>query len=501
MSDVKEELQKGAFVNFLGILGRVSGPGLLIVANQLYGTATFGIYMTANIIVELTLAFLVSGFKAGNIIFVSRHADDPAEHKRMYQALSTAFVLCVGIGVLLIALMHLLAPFIFPLVYEPEYADSLIPLLKWMVIMLPFMAFEQLTVSSTQGLKTMKFDAIVNGGFKPFFLLLFAVVFYYLDSTVMGLAYGYVVAQFLVFLYSLYIYTLRFSWKELRLAIRHFKPDIELIRFAIPQNLNTTLNRFTTGVDILMLPALGASSLLVGYYATGSLIVREIRHVKLAFSGAFNPHIVRYYKEGDIKGLSTSFSLTANWIASITIPIILIIAILRNDLMEWISNAPVEETLFMLFLLPVPYLYNSFALAEDIITMTGHSLYTLLNSFLVTIFNVGLNLWLIPEFGLTGAAMASAMATFIIVILENIEVRYLTGAKLKFKTVYKPHLAGYIITGIFVYTQFYHSLLMDSVGERLLLGLYLTIGFALIYILLDFPLVKKRFKEWGEKRN
>lgn len=498
MSNFREELQKGAFVNFMGILGKMAGPGLLIMINQLYGTAIYGIYITGNLVIELTLAFLTSGFKAGSLIFVSKYVDNEDEHHKMYLSLANAFTWGLILGLLVIVVIFFFSDMIFNAIYGASYAQSLVPLLYVMVFAIPMMAFEQVVISGSQGLKIMKYEAIINGGMRPVLFLILATVFYYVDSSAVGIGYGYLLAQFIVFGYAVYVFNKLFSWSGLWNAFKKFEINGELIKFAIPQNLNITLNKFITGIDILMLPALGASELMVGIYGAGSMIVREVRHIKLAFSGAFSPHIIRFYKDKDFKGLSEGFSLTANWIASLAIPVLLLLAVLNQDILNWISSVPVSEATFMLFLLPVPYIYCSFSLAGNIVTMTGHSMIALVNSLLIATINVGLNFLLIPEFGLSGAAIASSVATLSITFLENIEARYLANATLNFKTVYKPHLAGFL-SAMMLFLVFWFDIYGSNLTERAIFAVVIILTFATTYILLDYKLVRKRIRRYLDK--
>jgi O-antigen/teichoic acid export membrane protein len=421
MSTFKEELKKGALVNFLGILGKIAGPTLLIAVNQLYGTAIFGIYITSNMIIEILISFLTNGFKDGALIYVSKYVDNPDDHTKLYQSLSNAFAWSISLGFLFLIFILSFAKDFFPLFYEKTYIDLLQPALIIMVLALPIMAFERIVIAGTQGLKIMKYEAIVNGGIRPSLLLITSVAFYWFDTSAKGIAYGYVVTQFVVFLYSLIIYSKEFKWDLLFSSFKNFSINKELLQFSIPQSLNSTLNRFITGIDILMLPAFGASALQVGLYGTGASIIREVRQIKLAFSAPFNPHVVKFHRDNDIEGLSNAYSLTSNWITSITIPVLLLLIIFNNEILNLISSVPVENSLFMLFLLPVPYFYSSFSLAGNIVVMTGHSSYVLMNSILIALLNTVFNILLIPQYGIVGAAAASSISVALISMLELFE--------------------------------------------------------------------------------
>lgn len=450
MSTFKEELKKGVFVNSLGILGKISGPSLLVVVNQLYGTDIFGIYLTANMLIEIIISLLTNGFKDGTLIYVSKHSDSADEKPLLYRALSNAIVWSLGLGfVFWFGFLFFSKPLLLYF-YEDTYAEQLIPVLSLMSFALPLMAFDRLVVAATQGLKIMKFEALINGGLRPFLLLCGASAFYWVNQTAVGIGYGYLLTQLIIGIYALFVYRNYFSFKELWGAIKQFQLHTELVQFSVPQSLNTTLNRFITGMDVLMLPALGATPLQVGIYGTGTSIIREIRQIKLAFSAPFNPHVVKYIRDNDFKGLSDAYTLTTRYITLVTIPVIAIIAASAHFLINLISSVPVDNALFMLYLLPVPYLYNNFSLAGNIVVMSGKSFLVLVNSSLVALLNFVLNLALIPEYGLIGAATASSIAVGIVTFLEVVEARRFVGAKLQFRKIFWLHILGILLISTLV---------------------------------------------------
>ena len=231
-----------------------------------------------------------------------------------------------------------------------------------------------------------------------------------------------------------------------------------------------TLNRFITGIDVLMLPAFGFSATIVGFYGAGTMLVREIRSVKMVFSTAFSPHIVRLYKLKSYKQLSYHFSKTSAWIASITIPVLFIVAIFKDPLMAFIHPEYAGNTQFIYYLLPIPYFFCSFSLAGNIVAMTGHSKLNLLNSIIVAATNTLLNFILIPKFGIIGAALASAIAMFILNSCELIEARLVASAKLYLKHITRPHLSGFIASILLSIVLSMNIDLIDSLIGKVLLA-------------------------------
>jgi O-antigen/teichoic acid export membrane protein len=480
--EVRDELQRGALVNALGVAGKIAGPSFLIVVTRLYGPDAFGVYITASAVVEMGIAFLTAGFKDAAVMFVSRHAED--ERRSLYDSLANALGWSLFFATVLIALALTVGPAVLPQLYD--YSDRLLLMVRWMALALPLMAFSRIVLAATQGLKIMKYEALVNGGLRPVLLLTLSSAFYLLASDVRGLTAGYVSTQVVAAVITAYVYQRELEWKPLFASMRSFRTNYEMMRFAIPQNINLTIERFLTNIDVLMLGYFGLNAQLVGFYGAGARIVRELRNVKLIFSSAFAPQIARFHHRGEIKTLGYTLATTLRWITTIAVPVLLAVAVLRSDLLVIVSPEYVgREALFMLFLLPIPYLQCSLGLTGNTVVMTGNSHLNLANNVVTGTINFLLNLWLIPAFGLIGAATASALATGVKSILEVSEMRYVVGVPFLVRELYEPHLAGWATAGVLLgVSVFYATPLAGSLGYRLgLLGGTLLLYGALLTLL------------------
>jgi O-antigen/teichoic acid export membrane protein len=281
---------------------------------------------------------------------------------------------------------------------------------------------------------------------------------------------AYVTTQALVGGMALWIYGRELAWQPLARAFREFEIDREMLAFALPQNLNMTLERFITNIDIIMLGLFGVSASTTGFYGAGAMIVRELQSIKQVFSNAFAPHIVRLHRQQQTHQLSESFSRTSRWIISLAIPALLAVAVLRSDLLRLVHpDFAGEPALFMLLLLPIPYLQCGFGLAGNIVVMTGHSRLNLLNSSTTGAANIALNVWLIPLLGPVGAAAASALSSLLKAVMEVVEARYVARARLLWSEIYKPHAAGLVAVLALGAALQYVPAVQASLGHRLLL--------------------------------
>lgn len=439
--EVEKEVQHGAFVNALGLIGKMAGPSFLILVIRLYGPDTYGVYATAYALVEMALAFLSSGFKSAALMYVSRYADQEDGRASLYQSLANALVWSLGAAALVIGGTFTLGVWLIPELYE--YGDRLLFMIQWMVLALPFMAFERVVIAATQGLKIMKYESFINGGARPVLLLIIAAATWTVFPTVGGLTFTYVLTQALIALIAVYVYHRELEWTALFRSVWHFELQRDMLSFALPQNLNQALERFLTNVDVVMLGMFGVSARLTGFYSAGALVVRELRHIKLVFSSAYAPHIPRLYQAEDRLELGRTLATTSRWIGTLVIPALLGLAVLRTDILQLIEPGfSGREALFMLWLLPIPYLQGSFGLAGNAVVMTGNSQLNLLNSVVTGTTNVLLNVWLIPLFGPVGAAAASSLSNFVKALMEVGEMRFLLKIPIVTRLFYPPHAAG-----------------------------------------------------------
>lgn len=472
-------LKRDTVINLLGMLGQLSGPALLILIGRVYGAPRLGVFLASLAFLDVSISFLTSGFRDAALMFVARHSDlsDEDDDRLLYRSLANAIAWSAGGSILIIGVVYGIAPH-FESSFD-SFSSETLPMLKLMVLSIPLFAFARIVLAATQGLMIMKYEAIDATG-RSISLFLLALVFWPLTESGTGLALAYLGSQVLSFIFVLYVYWRQFSVKKLWQAMTSFQFDGELLGFAIPQNLNMALNHFITNVDLLMLAYMGASSSLVGFYGAAARIVRELRRIRMVFSGALSPRIVLLFKAGKTSELSQLVSRTSGWIAAIAIPAILVTMAIHPFVLQIFTKDFNGDTGFVMALLILPYLDCSFGLAGNVITMTGHSKISLINSLTIGIINVGLNLVLIPKYGLLGAALASAIASGIMAVLLLSEMRFFLGIPLRLRFIYKQHVSGILAVGLGILYQSQYGTEVNSIFEQfkfcgILVGLFLVI--------------------------
>lgn len=434
----EKQLVKGAIVNLFGVVPKLAYPLILFVIPWLFGTDVMGLYFLVVFLVDILNYLVYSGYCDATSIFASRQVDigNTSHQKALYRIFANAFAIPTSVGLLLV-LIGLVAidPFITAVYPGKNELVGALQILMWTI---PLLSLSSMCIASTRALMIMKYDVAINSTLYPLLLLFFIICAGQLNMGLTGLMIARLITQAIVLLLSLWAFGQHFSLRRTFREILRLKIDYDMLRFALPQNLNMTLNRYISRIDVLMLGAFGFSNHVVAFYSAGVLITSNVREIKQIFTSILGPIIVRHHSTGSSASMSEDLSMVVRWVITIAIPIITTILILRNDLLLLLDNDFAGNALFMAILLIAPLFDCAVGMAGNCIVWTGHSSWNLFNSILVSIINTLLNILLIPLYGLNGAAIATVTAIAIVSVAQLIELYYLERTSIYFGAVYKP---------------------------------------------------------------
>ena len=450
-NDMKEKLAKGAGVNTLGIFAKALNPLFFILITRIYGPEVFGVYLLGYTILEMSVYFTLAGYQDGVLLFVSRHIHDRKEQRITYSIMANALAVVLILTAVLLVLGYTAGPWFLDWKFaRPGLTEAVMIMLP----SLPFIAVPLLIIASTKSLMIMKYDAFIIGFLKPFVLLSLSLIISIFEKSITGLAISYLITNIVLTAVTLGVYSRHFSIKKLIFSFRKFSFKKELTSFSLPQNLNLTLNYFTSGISLLMLGMFNVSSTMIAFYGTAAEIIRNIRQVRLAFSTAFTPLIARLYKEKKIGELENNFATVSRWVVTAAIPIVLLLLSVKGYMLLLFHPSYTHNSDFMFILALAAFLNCAFGLAGNMVVMTGHSKWNLFNSAMAGSLSLFFNWLLISRFGLWGAAFATTCAGVSLSMLELTESYFLLGIKLSVRKIMKPYLAGLPAIAVFTFIHF-----------------------------------------------
>ncbi len=441
---ITRKIARGAAVNFLGMLSKIiGGPVLFLLLTRLYGKVAIGLFFIAYNLIEILGGLAISGFIDAAIMFASRHI-----HENHDLDTFRSYMRRIIVATLLISLALALGLFFFaPVLNRFYYSDhpELARILQVMAFILPLEAVSRLSVAIPKAHLIMGLEVITIGVVFPVATASLAILLWYLGFSAFGVGLSFMIGWSLTAIASLFVLSRVVDVRPLLSGRFRRAPTPGLFAFAVAQNLNMALNRFISSMDVLMLAGFGVQPDRIAFYSLGAQIVRNVRQVKLIFSGSYGPVIARHYHEGRILELNSTFARVCGWSLSLGIPALFAVAWFRQDLLQLFDSTFTTRPDFMLILLVNPFFSVATGLTGNAIVMAGFSNWNLLNSLTVGILNFILILILIPRWGLYGAAIATAVAGTVVSIMQILEARLLVGLKLPVQVLSRWMVAGTIV--------------------------------------------------------
>lgn len=440
---VDSRVTRGALTNFIGIVAKSLHPAFLILATRLFGPAAVGLYVLATTVIEIASGLVSAGWRDAVLLVGGRHADrdDETNVAQLYtglgQAVQGVILGSLGFGLLVIGGGAPLLQWLYP-------THDVLPLVLVLAPAVPCLALAEIGVAATKALVIMRYDALILGFLKPLMLVITALVAWPLRNDAMGLAIAMLVATAVLPIAAWWTASRHFSLARIARAALTSRPDGKLWAFALPQSANMSLVYLGTGVDVMLLGHFGATSERIAFYATATRVIRNVRQVKLGFSGAFNPVAARLYAERNLGELAAQATTVARWSALVGHPILLLVLAFHVELLGLFDPSWAVPTAFIVLLAAPPWLSNAFGLAGNVLVMAGFSRWNLFNTVLFVGSLLIAGGLLIEPYGLWGAAMAACIASVASPAAQLIQLSRVVGAPFEWRRLVAPNLAWFV---------------------------------------------------------
>jgi O-antigen/teichoic acid export membrane protein len=407
-------IARGGGLNLVGMaVTQLATFGMtLLIARQL-GDTEMGRYAQAFAVLALLSIFARSGFGAGLVRFVAVHraqADDAAVRAvvRLGLALATGGATVLG-GVLFV-----LAPW----VARNAFDDALLEApLRYVAVALPALAFTEAALAATQGFRTMKASTLIGLIFEPSCRFAFTsgllLLGFPLDAAMATLVGTNVAAAALA--------AIALRWR-LPPGIRtaRYRPA-GLVSFSLISGMSSLAATGLIWADTLMLGVLRDSS-EVGIYSVATRLVVLASFVMSAINSAFAPRIADLCERGSTDALGRAYVAVAGWILRLSLPAFVLLVVFPRDLLAMFGPAFQVGATVTVVLALGKLVDAATGPCGLMLNMSGRPGWSMVDNIAVLGANVGLNLLLIPRYGMLGAAVAWAVSLVLVNIARVVQV-------------------------------------------------------------------------------
>jgi O-antigen/teichoic acid export membrane protein len=405
---------KNSFITFTRQISNiVIGMLLLSVLGKYLGDKGFGDYTLLTLFPTVLLTFLTLGVNTSTIYFVSRKEVD----------LNTVFNNNIIIGTLL-SIISILVGLISVIFFSEQlFNDTPISLVYLSLLSVPFLFLREYFQTVFQGLQDFKtFNTLMVQN--QLSILSFAVIFVILlDFGLRGALSAFILGNAITVITMIFKlirhHSVSFKWNSF--SWEYFRKSVNYGLKAHVSNFASFLN-YRTVVFILGYFSTGSA---VGRYSAAMNLGERISIFATSFSSVLYPKISSTNSEADRNRVT---SIVSRNVLLITILMAMVAFVLSDFIVYTIFNKSFTETpLLLKIMLPGFALLAVEKVLSNDIAGRGRPELNMWLSIYNVVFNVILNLFMVPKFGVVGAAISTTITYFFSFILKIIIFKRLTG--------------------------------------------------------------------------
>jgi O-antigen/teichoic acid export membrane protein len=192
------------------------------------------------------------------------------------------------------------------------------------------------------------------------------------------------------------------------LKIRFSEPTKQLVKYSFPLLISATLLNLMTWTDTIMLGYF-KSSQVVGVYSAVYPLVSFLTIIITSMGFVYIPVASRLWGEGRTDILGSLYQIVTKWCFVLSFPIFALMFVYPEAILVRLYGAEYASGGMVLRILSLGFITNAyFGFNYHTIMAVGDSGFLMKCSITSALMNVVLNFMLIPQYGMLGAAAASA---------------------------------------------------------------------------------------------
>ena len=244
--------------------------------------------------------------------------------------------------------------------------------------------------------------------------LVFILISIYADWGLFGISMSYILANILGFVYSYYVLNKHIVKPKLELDWEFCK---KITIYSIPFAVTGILYTIYYSIDAVMLTT------LVGDYATGIYnatykLVTVLTLFYSTYTAVIFPVMSKYYKN-DESMLLISFEKSIKYLMLVMIPLAVATAFYSGDIIHLIYGHEYDAASSVLSILIWTVCFLFISGACNTLLNASHKEVSVTKIYAVAaVFNIVLNIFMIPHFSYNGAALTTVLSDVLIVIIE-----------------------------------------------------------------------------------
>lgn len=364
----------------------------------------FGTYSLALTVISLTGAIATLGLHEGVPRYIAYFRGKKEDHKIQEIVVS---------GLIMGLLAGVVAMFISPVAFQHAAAgmfdtqDNILSVIEIMIFAIPLTIFLNIAVAIYRGFDRTNVNMYFYDVIRPVSLWIFVSLAVFTGVSL----HTFVIADLLsmVFTFGLMVmYFVKNPPFKPELKIRFSEPTKQLFRYSFPLLISATLLNLMTWTDTIMLGYF-KSSQVVGVYSAVYPLVSFLTLIITSMGFVYIPVASRLWGEGRRDILESLYQIVTKWCFALSFPIFALMFVYPEAILTRLYGAEYAMGATVLRILALGFITNAyFGFNYHTIMAVGDSGFLMKCSTASAVVNVVFNFLLIPDYGMLGAAAASA---------------------------------------------------------------------------------------------
>jgi O-antigen/teichoic acid export membrane protein len=403
------KVARGGTLNFIGALSNaVLGFLLILIITRGVGAQTSGVFFESVALLSLLSTIAEWGAETGLVRSIPRFRV-LGQTEDVRHAIRAGFVPVVIAGAVLGLVMFVFAEPLGTLLSNGAEGADLEPVVRALAPFLPIQALFTVALAATRGFGTMKPTVTIDkvGRASAQVVIALIVVVLGLSSVALALAWAVPVALGLAAALA-WTASLLHSWEAKPATGTSQGPRrtfLEFWRFTLPRGLAGVFAVAILWLDTLLIGSL-RSPAEAGIYVAATRYLVFGQFVGVAIIQVVGPKLSELLTRGDRRGATEVYRSSTAWLMLASWPIYISMVVMAPGLLALFGQRYQQASTALVILGAGMLVATAVGPIDMVLLMAGKSRWNLANTVVALGLNVGLNLLLIPRWGITGAAIA-----------------------------------------------------------------------------------------------
>ena len=414
---------RGSAANLVGAaVSACSAFALTVVVTRGLSRSEAGVFFSISSLFLLGTSLGQLGTDTGLVYFLSRcRVLGKVDQIRHYLRAAVRPVL--GTALVMAAAMLLFAPELARMT-NPAHAEQATWYLRVLALFIPLAALENVALAATRGLGSMRPNAVVEQLGRPTVQLLLVVLAVSTSGT-----------DWLMWAWAgAYLPAAAVGWWWWVRMRRHLSPRTlpaqagvarEFWKFTGPRSVASVAQLVMQRLDIVLVGAM-AGAVEAAVYAAATRFIVAGQMGRNAVALAAQPSLAEALARDDHQRAKQVFQVSAGWLMMVTWPLFLLFSVLGEPILHVFGGGYESGTVVLLVISLSMLVATGCGDVDSVLIMAGRTSWSLANMLVALAINLTLDLWLIPELGMLGAAIgwAAAIVTKNVMALVQVAVAF-----------------------------------------------------------------------------